>query len=251
MNIQRVFDSVCNRPWFNAARASIENLTGVSIGFDLVPGISENVKEVEFTRQNDGSLIVVAVREAVLNSKSGIVFTMTGRTDAREEIEEFCDEFGWKFTDTQSMLTVDELTSSSDIVRSIHLFDLLFWRLKRVARDLLLEPDQELDHIGQAKAFMQKNFAKPIQLEDVAKAVHVSPYHLSHLFPQTTGTTFSQALLRIRIEKAKDLLKDTKLTISDIALETGFNSSAYFTRAFKKWQKMTPSEYRKSREKRK
>jgi len=58
-------------------------------------------------------------------------------------------------------------------------------------------------------------------------------------------------LLRIRIEKAKDLLKDTTLTVSDVALETGFNSSTYFTRAFKKWQNMTPSEYRKKRGKRK
>lgn len=247
MKIQRLFDSVCKRPWFIASRKSIESLTGVSIGFDLVPGISENIKEIEITAQDDETWIVVAVRKAVLNSKSGIVFTLTGKTDNREEVEKFSYEFGWKVFDKKSAITVDETIASDNLVSSVHLFDLLFWRLKRVARDLLLEPDQEFDHIGHAKAFMQKHYAKPIQLDDVAQAVHISPYHLSHLFPQSTGSTFSEALLRIRIEKAKDLLKDTRLTISDVALETGFNSSSYFTRAFKKWEDMTPTEYRKKR----
>jgi|GEM_PF-4334725 AraC-like DNA-binding protein len=251
MKIQRLFDSVCNRPWFNTSRTAIESLTGVSIWFDLVSGISENVKEIEITAQNDSTWVVIAVRKAVLNSKSGIVFTLTGKTDSRDEIDNFAEEYGWTVLNKKNNKAVEKSISSADYVHSVHLFDLLFWRLKRVARDLLLEPDQELDHIGQAKAYMQKNYAKPIQLDDVAQAVHVSSYHLSHLFPKSTGSTFSDALLRIRIEKAKDLLKDTTLTVSDVALETGFNSSTYFTRAFKKWQNMTPSEYRKKRGKRK
>lgn len=106
--------------------------------------------------------------------------------------------------------------------------------------------DKKYDSIMQkAKAYINDNFEKDwISLNTVAAEVNLSPSHFSTVFGQEIGETFVEYLTRIRMEKAKELLRTTGMKATDIAFEVGYRDAHYFSNLFKKTQGCTPREYR-------
>ncbi|GHV85158.1 AraC family transcriptional regulator [Spirochaetia bacterium] len=99
--------------------------------------------------------------------------------------------------------------------------------------------------IVKAREYINRNFAEgDISLYSTASHVGISPNHLSTVFAQETGEHFIDYLTRIRLEKAKQLLKNTAMKSADIAGETGFNDPHYFSYIFKKNVGLSPREYR-------
>ena len=72
----------------------------------------------------------------------------------------------------------------------------------------------------------------------------VSPYYFTRLFKEETGETFLEFLTGIRIDRAKELMKDSDLTVKDICAKVGYADPNYFSRIFKKTVGETPTEYR-------
>jgi len=72
----------------------------------------------------------------------------------------------------------------------------------------------------------------------------MSAAHFSTIFSQTVGKTFISYLTSLRIEKAKELLSQTDMKLSAIAMEIGYNEPNYFSHVFKKLEGVTPKEYR-------
>ena len=99
--------------------------------------------------------------------------------------------------------------------------------------------------ISEAKLYMSQHFTDPnLMLQDVAKAVGMSNSRFSTVFSQTGGQTFTEYLIYLRLNKAKEMLRTTAVKSSQIARESGYNDSHYFSYIFKKNVGMTPSEYR-------
>jgi AraC-like DNA-binding protein/ligand-binding sensor protein len=99
--------------------------------------------------------------------------------------------------------------------------------------------------ITQAKNFIQEHQSEELSLGRVAKAVHTSTFYFCKMFKRTTGLHFTQYLSRVRIEKAKNLLLNPNLRVSEIAYEVGFQSLTHFNRVFKKVVGQSPTTYRK------
>lgn len=99
--------------------------------------------------------------------------------------------------------------------------------------------------IIQAKAFLRQNFHLPITLEEVASQVGLSPSYLSTLFKNQTEETFSEYLLRKRMEAAKRQLRDSKHTVAHICEQVGYTDIKHFTKSFKKTTGLLPKDYRK------
>lgn len=97
-----------------------------------------------------------------------------------------------------------------------------------------------------AVEFIDKNFHKDITLEDVSSAVSLSPYYFSKLFKSETGENFIDYLTCVRINKAKELLKNKSLSVKEICFTIGYSDPNYFSRNFKKIVGVTPTEYRES-----
>lgn len=95
-----------------------------------------------------------------------------------------------------------------------------------------------------AVEYVREHYEADLTLEDVASAVHISPYYLSHLFSEELGITFVEFLTRTRVEAAKKLLADPRLTIQQIARKCGYSDASYFTKVFKKVEGRTPTQYR-------
>ncbi|MBW4603386.1 MAG: AraC family transcriptional regulator [Calothrix sp. FI2-JRJ7] len=85
---------------------------------------------------------------------------------------------------------------------------------------------------------------RDIKLADLAALLDMSQFHFSHLFKQSMGIAPYQYLLQQRIERAKLLLKQTELSIVEIALDCGFSSHSHLSKQFRKFTNITPKAYR-------
>ena len=109
------------------------------------------------------------------------------------------------------------------------------------------------EHISQpvkiAAEYAQRHYREAIGLGDAAEAAEVNSTYLSYLFSQEMGIGFAGYLLKLRIEYAKKLLRETNLKIWQVAEQSGFNDYHYFSKVFKKSEEMSPAQYRKRSEK--
>ncbi|MFY7732548.1 MAG: bifunctional helix-turn-helix domain-containing protein/methylated-DNA--[protein]-cysteine S-methyltransferase [Bacteroidia bacterium] len=98
--------------------------------------------------------------------------------------------------------------------------------------------------IAAAIEFIKTNFKAQPSLEQIAAAVHLSPFHFQRLFAEWAGTSPKKFLQYISIEHAKYLLGTKQQTLFNIALETGFSSTSVLHNLFVKIESMTPAEYK-------
>ena len=92
--------------------------------------------------------------------------------------------------------------------------------------------------------YIQSNLERDLSLDQLAKVAHVSSHHFGKLFKQSMGLTPHQYVLKCRLERAKKLLRNRKLTLTEISLATGFCHQSHFTNAFRRYTTLTPRQYR-------
>lgn len=99
--------------------------------------------------------------------------------------------------------------------------------------------------IRRAMAFIHENYAQPLTRKDIAKHISIAEDYLTFCFRQELGATPIKYLQRYRINRAKGLLKEDSLSITDIAGLVGFSDSSYFSRIFHRETGMSPEEFRR------
>lgn len=95
--------------------------------------------------------------------------------------------------------------------------------------------------------YINSHLAEEITLKGLGELFHINPYYLSQLFKEDTGINYRNYLITARINEAKSLLVTTQMTISQIAAAVGFSDYRAFTKVFKKYEGMLPTEYRVSK----
>ncbi len=109
------------------------------------------------------------------------------------------------------------------------------------------DPDfRESDSLREIRQYIDTNYSTNIRLEELCVLFHTNKSSLCSNFRTAYGTTILDYLNQQRIRKAKILLRDGKQTVTQIAAKTGFNTVHYFSKMFKKYERMTPTEYRLS-----
>jgi len=98
--------------------------------------------------------------------------------------------------------------------------------------------------LDRAKRYIRERYTKDLSLEEVAEHVHLNPYYFSKVFKQQVGDSFIDFLTRLRIDKAKELIAEGRLSLKEICFEVGYRDPNYFSRVFKKVTGLTPTEYR-------
>ena len=117
--------------------------------------------------------------------------------------------------------------------------------LSLLANQIVVQAEEsESPLVRRARAYILANQADPIDLAKVAHAMHVSTFYFCKIFKKATGLTFTQYLSRVRVEKAKKLLLNPHLRISEIAYNVGFQSLTHFNRVFRQVVGQSPTEYR-------
>ena len=155
------------------------------------------------------------------------------------------------FKDSIENLPIYTCDYENDIRKTLTVID-----LKTYMKNLLTETskmikkyrESERCHhkliIDTVKTFIEMNFNQDLSLELVSKQVHVTPVYLSFLFKSVTGENFSDFVKRVRLQKAKALLKRADLKIYEIGSLVGYRDYKYFYSQFKKQFGLSPNEFR-------
>ena len=94
-------------------------------------------------------------------------------------------------------------------------------------------------------SYVHENFLTLSSIDEIASTFYITPSHLCRTFKKLTGYTVIQYINILKIQKACDLLHETRKSITEIALDCGFNSTMYFCKTFKAILNITPTDYRK------
>ena len=118
-------------------------------------------------------------------------------------------------------------------------------KTKELCRDIeSAREKEESSIIEKSKAYINENFKKDVSLDEVSREVDISPYYFSKLFKQETGKNFIEYLTEVRLHHARELLKNSSCSIKEVCADSGYSDPNYFSRIFKKYEGVTPSEFR-------
>ncbi|WP_159882521.1 response regulator [Paenibacillus puerhi] len=120
--------------------------------------------------------------------------------------------------------------------------------LTELSKQLLQSQRQESNVIFEIAAYIRNHYHQDITLQEIANHFYLSREYISRKFKQEFGENLSDYLSGIRMEKAKLLLLNPHLRISQIAAMVGYDDEKYFSKVFKKMEGVSPNEYRKGRE---
>ena len=111
--------------------------------------------------------------------------------------------------------------------------------------------DIEKEHLPcwfkSAIAYIENNHKNKLSIDEIAKKAGLSKYHFCRVFKTLTDQTVIQYVNTVRIEKAKQLLKNPYLNITEICFKVGFSDISHFNKIFKRMVGMTPSGYKKNK----
>ena len=94
-------------------------------------------------------------------------------------------------------------------------------------------------------SYIQQNFMEKISLKEFSEQFHLSEKYISRYFKEHFHITLSQYITHLRLEHAKQLLQDTDIPVTEIAMQSGYQNVSYFIRSFKKTYGVSPLKYRK------
>jgi AraC-like DNA-binding protein len=99
--------------------------------------------------------------------------------------------------------------------------------------------------ISEVVRYLNGHYDEPLKLGEIAERFYVSPYHLSRTFKEVTGFAFSDYVILTRIKEAQRLLRETDLSVAEVAAASGFDNFSHFGKTFKRITRLSPREYRK------
>jgi len=162
-----------------------------------------------------------------------------------EEINEVTEDEGESFYELSSFMREILQAETERTMRKYiqKIGDKLFTILRKSKGD-----SSSKYSVNQALDYIENNYNKELSLKKVSKKVGLSLYYFSHLFKEEVGVSFVTYLNKFRIKKAKEFLVNSKMNIAEISFEVGYNDPNYFTRVFKEYEDLTPSEFRIKKE---
>jgi AraC-like DNA-binding protein/ligand-binding sensor protein len=117
--------------------------------------------------------------------------------------------------------------------------------LSLLSNELMIKQERaEPTAISKARTFIAEHLGDALSLPDVARVASMSAFYFCKMFKKTVGLTFTEYVARIRIEKAKQILLDPNVRVSEAAFGVGFQSLSQFNRVFRRIAGESPTQYR-------
>jgi len=150
----------------------------------------------------------------------------------------------------QSMQQKLPTLSEAEQLEEISLFLILLFRsMKPIWQQQQKQPilfrTRKNHHVEQILKWIEQHYTNPFHLDEMAKDLHLSTYHLSHMFKETVGISITEYIATRRTHQALRLLTTTDKPITWIAQEIGITNCSYFCKFFKSRMGTTPHQYRK------
>ncbi|MFV0527842.1 MAG: response regulator [Lachnospiraceae bacterium] len=194
---------------------------------DAVVRTIEQIKQETLLRQDlDGMLVALLCSEIIEVYDFG--FRNIGEELSKENMQ---NEFYRRFC---RCVSLQEVFEQLLVLFRHHMMD--FAEDKR---------QTEIRPIRDVKKYVQQHYQEALRLEDMGKLVGFNATYFSSIFKKETGQGFSEYLIQIRVDKAKELLAEQNIGMVEVAEQVGYSDLKYFSRLFKKVTGLSPSDYRK------
>lgn len=197
------------------------------------------------------SLEVFSVRDAVMELKTKTLSLpeITGR-EIFQTVKETVNLYLFFMRNYQLQTEEDFwesfLQEGENCASAGELFDYLIRKITvSYERAAAQKRQNENRPIRVVKQYIAAHYREALTLEQVSAAAELSPAYFSTIFKKDTGMTFLEYLSKVRMDKAKQLLKETNRTVADICAAVGYSDVRYFTKSFTKYSGLKPNEYRK------
>lgn len=201
--------------------------------------VPKNNAEWLLVRLSPPLLIETATRLKLYRTGSNVLFSHTNTNDPKLQ--------NLLMTIRQEMM--EGATGWREVIHS--LVQQMVVHLLRSHVNLKRSEELELSRVGivdrrlrRALEFMHDNCARDLTLAEIAASVYVSAFHFARLFKKITGTTPHAYLAALRIERARKLLIETDLAITEVGARIGYNSQSHFTKIFREATGITPHAFR-------
>ncbi|MFX3631543.1 MAG: response regulator [Candidatus Pristimantibacillus sp.] len=235
--------------------------TGKTIYFNHKHCISEDSISPNNTNPSfQISMLVSTIQKLELDQSRAILKALfseikSGQAYDEYSLKRFCQNLIYTSINAVEQMKIPLSTLSSTKIRLFKTIDIA------VDVDELLEIIyQFIDHIEMETSaqsgrgntlimtriyeYVNENYTQDIKLAELAEVLHLNYSYLSYYFKHQTNENLTTYINKVRVEKAKQLLLDWNLSISEISRMTGFSEHNYFSKVFKKMTNMTPVEYR-------
>ena len=154
----------------------------------------------------------------------------------KEQCEQLVEIYGAKKEESQSKITAQIKTK----------IILLQFILELWKKGFIVENDTSGKNTVEKEmvSYIQQNFTGKILLKEFGEQFHLSEKYISRYFKEHFHITISQYVTYLRLEHAKQLLQDTDIPVTEVAMQSGYQNVSYFIRSFKKTYGMSPLKYR-------
>ncbi len=136
------------------------------------------------------------------------------------------------------VMNLDKLHTTNDMIH------LMSSTIKDFSQTIYMSNTLFSPHVNKALRYISIHYAEKISLEDLAKELDLTPVYISYLIKKDTHISLSDHINLTRIKRSKALLSYSNKSICEIAFSVGYNYQGHFTKVFKKYEGMTPQEYR-------
>ena len=143
--------------------------------------------------------------------------------------------------ETEQSLTRLELCSTAVMLRDV----CIEYASKAIGSCVEQRASRESRPVRVARQFMEEHYDQQITLEQLAKLSFLNPVYFSTIFKKETGVSFTAYLVKLRMDKACELLKTGSVTVAEAAAQVGYQDVRYFSRMFSKSVGIKPKEYKK------
>lgn len=225
-----VYYSEKTAPDYDALQEKINCISKFSIKIVCKKKMIKNIYElIDFCNINadiyeKALLLVTHIKEKNYNSSSRILINLLKRKDKNDVIR--CI-----FSILNTKVSVEDYKAD---YRTIH---------QKIVEIVESNADTGAETVKRAKEYIKSNYGKNISREDVAKAICFSPSYLSKKFKEHTGESVSDYILKVRMRKAIELMRENKYKAYEIAQKVGYGNTKYFFTVFKMFTGYTPKEY--------
>ncbi|MCI8959415.1 MAG: response regulator [Lachnospiraceae bacterium] len=146
--------------------------------------------------------------------------------------------------DQAGNLTV--LVEEAMAAASFEQLEALLWKVEGDLEETLKKEQDSPKHtIALVEKYIQEHYDQVLSLDILAEKVYLTPHYLSSIFIQEKGIGINKYLKNVRMEKARQMLMETNMKISEISQRVGYSSLSYFCRSFRNEYGLTPDQYRK------
>lgn len=223
--------------------------------------LETQIKEEILKKDFDFSLFISALNGLDIEACKSLLFNYFKEVKIEQEYDEysfkrFCQNIIYNLINTIGHLGFQINTLNQDKIRFFRTidqgiyFEEMVALMEQVFERVMILMNSQIEQrnsviLSKVIQYVEKHYSEEITLSEIADNVHINYYYLSAYFKNQTSENLTAYINKVRVEKAKILLKDENLSIAEVSSLVGFSEHNYFSKVFKKYALMTPTSYRR------